>query len=374
MTECIKRPSQKNKEPKDKPPKRHDSSVIIESTSSDSSSSESNEFAETILQEGRLDVAMYALQAGGHSKIFTIANNMRLLKPKNPHEDAVYKKLQTTTLKCFAPPYYGSILDDSLFMSEGSYRQFQQRGEWLVLVNLTAKYKHPCVIDVKLGHKRYLPGLDPLEKMYTRKVKSTATTASTLGFRISGMRVYQPFTGSYVIRRGIRRNRLISDKNGSLMKMLSLFIHNGIQYRVDLIHKFLIKLQALHTAMSAEASTFDFRASSVLLCYEGDISVQEVIEPSVDVRLIDFDHTTIKEEPNDEDTSGALFGVGHLISFFRKLLLLIRRSTELCLKPSGVVDKSDRNDGPSRRNSTPLARSKVLPLITANDRMEILNQ
>lgn len=60
----------------------------------------------------------------------------------------------------------------------------------VVLSNLTAGYVHPCVMDIKLGQKNYVENgtLSPMT-VQKRKIKCAATTASQLGFRISGMRV-----------------------------------------------------------------------------------------------------------------------------------------------------------------------------------------
>lgn len=69
---------------------------------------------------------------------------------------------------------------------------------------------------------------------------------------------------------------------------------------------------------------FDFRASSVLLIYEGDTSDSlESLHPRMDVRLIDFDHTEIIPESSQTDAlndpSGVRWGVRNLMQLFRKV-------------------------------------------------------
>jgi len=334
----------------------------------DFSSPPSSDYSEYIFQKNKKKIVeTFTYQASGHSKIFTIENNSRIVKPKNPHEDTVYRRLQTTHLKEYAAPYYGVLRIDEI---EADVRKFQQKGEFIVLGNLTAQFKHPCVMDLKLGRKFYMPGVDPKEKMYIRKIKSGATTAGSLGFRISGMRVYQPLTDTYVVRKSIRRNRMISDKNGLLTKMLALFFHNGVKFRMELVEHFIEKLQALHDALSSD-TTFDFRASSVLLCYEGDVSIGTETEPVVDVRIIDFDHTIIKKNPNGEDQSGIRYGIANLIDSFKRLFLFSDRKTQVCLNSEKVDEGFGDDDGVVRSHSMPHARSKkVLPRIVTKDKLE----
>lgn len=91
---------------------------------------------------------------------------------------------------------------------------------------------------------------------------------------------------------------------------------------------------------------FDFRASSVLLVYEGDTSDLNA-RPRVDVRLIDFDHTEILSDNDDEednagedelrggakiepiDSWGVRWGVRNIIHNFKKVSSFTPRSLYL---------------------------------------------
>eukprot|EP00977_Amphora_coffeiformis_P028985 scaffold38190_cov260-Amphora_coffeaeformis.AAC.2 len=60
----------------------------------------------------------------------------------------------------------------------------------LLLHNITLNYERPCVMDLKLGTQTYEPDA-PLAKRDRESSKYRAQT--TVGFRIVGMRVYDPF-------------------------------------------------------------------------------------------------------------------------------------------------------------------------------------
>ena len=90
---------------------------------------------------------------------------------------------------------------------------------------------------------------------------------------------------------------------------LITFLHNGQQFRTELIEPLRYKLQKLHKVIEKQHS-FRFYSSSLLLMYEGHIdetkeqengrSKQDQVGRNnsssllnkVDVRMIDFAHTT----------------------------------------------------------------------------------
>jgi len=291
---------------------------------------------------------------GGHSSIYTIEDESKLLKPMNPAEKKVYEKLQKVScMNDYIPKYFGNLhCDEKNF----KVRSFQKVGEFIVLENLTKPFNRPCVMDLKLGNRTYRDEMDNT-LIAQRKVKCSATTARTSGFKISGLRVYQPINERYLIRRFIRRNRLITDEDTSLKKHLSLFLYDGVKYRLDLVKSFLVKLQGLYDALD-KCPQFDFMASSVLLIYEGDISHKH----SVDVRLIDFDHTIIRDDSSITfDQAGIRFGLRSVMNSFRKILYWSskRKNTIYCFKPKDKSDKSDNVDAPLRRYSTSQVHSKI---------------
>jgi len=296
-------------------------------------------------------ISIYEDKAGGHSDLFTIDNDKKILKPIHPQELMVYEKLKSASyLDGFIPKYYGTCKCDRKL----KIRRSQKKGKFLVLENLTKGFKKPCVMDLKLGNKNYRDNMKA-NKIAKRKIKYSATTAASSGFRISGLKVYQPARDAYAIRKFIRRNRLISDQDLTLLNTLSLFLFNGMKYRLDLVPLFLEKIQSLIDMLS-KCTEFDFIASSVLLIYEGDITISEE-NPSVDIRLIDFDHTIIYSNTTDvADESGIRIGLTSLMEYFRKIYNWNSKpSTYNCLGS----DNSDDVDYPVRRYSTSQVGSRI---------------
>jgi len=196
--------------------------------------------------------------------------------------------------------------------------------------------------------------------------------------------VYRPTFDNYLIRKSIHTNRLLSDVDGSLNKALQMFLHNGVEFRVDLVPLFVKHLEHLHYALSMERK-FDFVASSVLLMYEGEVDVKEypVKAAKVDVRLIDFDHTkintdtrphrtasegsveykhkhtridnvplhgSVKEDP--QDANGVVRGVVSLIHVLRRLLLTSSgRETPLAIVQPSLLRKKGNDVEPRRHRS-----------------------
>ncbi len=57
--------------------------------------------------------------------------------------------------------------------------------QFACLENLTTSFKHPCMVDLKMGSLAY----NPL-KSQKQQLKIKNSTSGSVGFRISGMEVY----------------------------------------------------------------------------------------------------------------------------------------------------------------------------------------
>lgn len=114
------------------------------------------------------------------------------------------------------------------------------------------------------------------------------------------------------------------------------FLHNGAELRRDLFEPILSKLRRLKAVLERQAS-YRFYSSSLLIIYEGKeperaqaSSEKEIaggqsppldppLTPSVDVRMIDFAHSTFKgfrddQTVHDGPDRGYVFGLESLVN------------------------------------------------------------
>ena len=159
---------------------------------------------------------------------------------------------------------------------------------------------------------------------------------------------------------------------------LVTFLHNGEQFRMELIEPLLYKLRKLYKVIEKQNS-YRFYSSSLLLMYEGDMQRKcschtekeqdtyrqtENINRScntcslnkngkfnshhsckVDVRMIDFAHTTYGVFAGDPvrngPDSGYLFGLKNLIRLLEEIRDKYQGSTEVKTQETGIIsDKS----------------------------------
>lgn len=119
---------------------------------------------------------------------------------------------------------------------------------------------------------------------------------------------------------------------------LSQFLHDGIRLRTELLEPILRRLQALLTVIRSQSS-YRFYSSSLLIIYDGEppqtapapqttqgsTSGSTSGDPAkVDVRMIDFAHTTYKGSWNEGTTyegpdPGYIFGLENLIGILRDI-------------------------------------------------------
>lgn len=204
-----------------------------------------------------------------------------------------------------------------------------QRHSFILLENLVAHYRRPCILDLKMGTRQH-GDTDDADKIKIKQGRCQLTTSATLGFRVCGMQVYNRETCKYLNRDKYFGRQLTASGMGDVLRQ---FVHNGAEYRLDVVAQLVGKLSRFHTVVRQQ-DTFRFYSTSLLLMYDGEDDTVPVAaagaaeerlekpvaaeQPKVDVRIIDFAHVTFRgfgtdEVVHDGPDGGYLFGLQNLI-------------------------------------------------------------
>ena len=136
--------------------------------------------------------------------------------------------------------------------------------QYILLENLTSKYRHPCVLDLKLGTRQHGDGVSASKKM-SKVAKVANTTSGVLGLRLGGMQMYQVSLGRYICRNK-HYGRLLSTEG--FKTAVRQFFCNGLLVRTDVIRALLARIAQLQTLLS-DLDSFRFFTSSLLVIYDG---------------------------------------------------------------------------------------------------------
>ena len=253
---------------------------------------------------------------GGHGGI--MSDGAFILKPlqggKRGRAEAkfysdVFQRGATAPPACFMPSFHGIVERSAPPADADASAARPSLTQYLVLEDVTKPFRHPSIMDIKMGVQAWDEDASPAK---IEQERSKYPTQQEVGLRFTGMRVYRPGGGGDGgAHKEHGRAFGYALREATLHHAFYEYLHNGDRLRVEVIPPLLEKLLALRDWFEGQ-SEYRFYGSSLLFIYEGGGGGAQ--PPAVDIRMIDFAHVwPIRDSPTGRD-DGYVLGLETIIA------------------------------------------------------------
>ncbi|XP_063693597.1 inositol hexakisphosphate kinase 3-like [Bolinopsis microptera] len=234
-------------------------------------------------------VTNFSYQVGGRAEIVSLnlGEDKSIGKPLNKTEHHFYEtavKSLPCNLLDYIPCYRGVVeIKNGKPATLGDKLRLKRKGCYIVLEDVTSRFKKPSIMDLKMGTRQFSDTMSP-EKIARKKNRSLATTSNELGVRVAGIRSFNSSEscGHHHMNK-MEGRELTSD---SILDAFRMFFFDGKEMHTAAIDRILHKLTNIIELIRL-CDSVRLYCCSLLLVYESD-KTGNLTNVKTDIRIIDF--------------------------------------------------------------------------------------